>query len=174
MAISGKKVLMVIPPENFRDEEFEEVYGVLKQLGATITIGSATLSEATGMMGKRIRPDAELDGINGRNFDAVVFIGGTGVRQYFTYHRVMDIAQQAFLHGRIVAAISFAPSLLANAGILENRSSTSSLTEQGNLIMHGAKYTGRDLEVAGNVITAKDSKCAQMFAQAIAHQLFNQ
>ena len=174
MTISGKKVLLIIPHENFRDEEFNEVYRMLRQFGASVTVGSSSISQALGLQGTKVRPDAEISGADPKAFDAVVFIGGPGVRQYFTDRSVMEVAQQAFLRGKIVAAISFAPSILANAGILEKRAATSSLTEQGNLIAHGATYTGREVEVAGNVITAKDPTCAHAFAEAIARELFNQ
>lgn len=174
MALMGKKILMIIPEQNFRDDEFEEIYKVLRQFGASVTVGSVSMTEATGLMGLKVKPDVDVYNVSERAFDAFVFIGGPGVRQYFIDRKVIDLAQQAFLRGKIVAAISFAPSILANAGILEKKDATSSLTEQGNLAMHGARYTGRDLEVAGNVITAKDHKFAGIFAQAIARELFNQ
>lgn len=174
MTISGKRVLMVIPQENFRDEEFDGVYRILRQLGAEVSVCSSTMAEAIGLQGKKLKPNEEISSVNPKAFDAIVFIGGPGVRQYFSDRHVMDIAQQAFLRGKIVSAISFAPSILANAGILEKRNATSSLTEQGNLIAKGAIYTGREVEVSGNVITAKDPKCAIAFAEAIARELYNQ
>lgn len=167
MPAKGKKVLFVLAQENFRDEEFDETLHVMKSEGVSVSIASSTSSDAMSMRGRKVRTDFAIKDAKLADFDAVVFVGGTGVPRYFKDSSVVDLARQAYLHGKIVAAISTAPSILANAGVLDGRKATAYMTEQGNLSMRGADYTGRDVEVTGTIVTAKNPQVARDFGIAI-------
>lgn len=171
MVLSGKKILIAISPEGFRDEEFFETYSVMKNLGAAVTIASTSLADATSMQGKKVRANISLISANAPDYNAVIFIGGTGLQKYFKDNAFLSLASQANQTSRLIGAIGTAPAILANAGVLDGKSATSFLTVQGHLITSGADYTGRDLEVSGNIVTAKDRNVAREFAMRIAELL---
>ena len=51
MKLDGKKVLMVIPHTQFRDEEFFEPKKILEEEGATVLVASTTIRTCRGMKG---------------------------------------------------------------------------------------------------------------------------
>jgi len=171
MDLTGKSVLMIIAHENFRDEEFEEPYKILTGANANVTVASSSISEARGMLGKTVKPDTTIDKINVNDFDAIIFVGGSGASQYFDDNTALNIAKEGYARGKIVSAICIAPSILANAGILDGKKVTSFPSEQSNLESHGAIYTGNGVEVDGRIITANGPVSAKRFGEEIKKAL---
>ena len=165
------KVLMIIAPRNFRDEELFHTKEELERLGNSITIASKSKETAIGMLGGTVTPDLTLDEVNVDDYDAVVFVGGTGSSIYFNDSRAHEIARSANEKGKIVAAICIAPSTLANAGILSGKRVTSYPSEENNLRSKGAVYTGSRVEKDGNIITADGPGSAREFGRRIAESL---
>ena len=56
-SLSGKKVLMIIAHQDFRDEEFKEPYSLFTDEGASVVIASTDTGEAQGMLGMKVKPD---------------------------------------------------------------------------------------------------------------------
>lgn len=77
-SLSGVKVVMIIAHENFRDEELLETREELLDAGASVTVASSSRTPATGMLGARVTPDKTLQEIRVDDYDAVIFVGGTG------------------------------------------------------------------------------------------------
>ena len=167
----AKKVLMVIAPKNFRDEELFHTKEELEKAGLETKVASKTSEEATGMMGKTIKPDIALDDVVAEDFDAIVFVGGSGASVYFDDTLAMDLARTFFQQGKVVAAICIAPSILANAGVLKDKVATAWSSEQGNLEEKGATYSGEAVTVDGKIITASGPKAAREFGKKIAEAL---
>ena len=68
---------------------------------------------------------------------------------------------------RILAAICGGPTFLANAGVLDYVTCTSSKNEDEDVFFEKATFTDSDLEIDGNIITAKGNAFTE-FAIAIA------
>lgn len=164
---SGKKVLMIIAPSNFRDEELFDTKAALEEAGASVTVASKTTDNCTGMLGGTIKPDITLDEVNITEYNAVAFIGGSGSSVYFNDEKALNIAREVNNSGKVVAAICIAPSILANAGILEGKNATAFSSEQGNLTEKGANYTGQAVTTDGKIVTANGPAAARQFAAAI-------
>lgn len=169
--LEGKSILMVIAPKNFRDEELQKPYDIFTKAGARVRIASSSLKEATGMFGKRVKPDILLEDVNVSEYDAIIFVGGSGASQYFNDPLAIRIAREAYEKGKVIGAICIAPSILANAGILEGKRATSFSSEKSNLEAHGATFTGRNIEVDGRIVTASGPHVAKEFGETIAKLL---
>lgn len=165
------KVLIIIAPKNFRDEELFHTKEEIEKGGHSVTIASTTTAEAVGMLGGKAKPDVTIDKTNTKEFDAVVFVGGSGASIYFSNKRAIDIAKEFYNAKKIVAAICIAPSILANAGILKEKMTTCYPSEKTNLMAKGASYTGESVTVDGNVITASGPTAARNFGRVIAKTL---
>ncbi|MCD6547055.1 MAG: DJ-1/PfpI family protein [Nanoarchaeota archaeon] len=165
------KVLMIIAPKNFRDEELFHTKEELEKEGNEVTIASTTTEEATGMLGGKAKPEITIDEVNVDDYDAIVFVGGTGASIYFENQRAHEIAKQAYEKGKVVAAICIAPSTLANAGILKGKMATSWPSEETNLLAKGASYTGDPVTVDGKIVTANGPTAARNFGRKIAELL---
>jgi len=169
--LEGKKILMVIAPTNFRDEEFQKPKEIFEEAGALVTVAAKGVSEATGMLGARTLVDRDISQVRVADYDAVVFVGGSGASVYFNDSQVLALAKDAFAQGKIVGAICIAPSILANAGILGGKRATCFSSEAGNLQSKGAVYTGEEVTVDGKIVTASGPQAAEEFGEKIKELL---
>ncbi|MFH0762806.1 MAG: DJ-1/PfpI family protein [Candidatus Omnitrophota bacterium] len=166
-----KKAVMIIAPENFRDEEFFEPKEVLEGCGVEVKVASINLDLAVGKLGAKVKPDILLEDVRAKDFDAVIFVGGTGSKIYFDDQQAHNLAREALKEGRIVAAICIAPLILARAGILKDRRATVFSSEEKELKELGAEYSGRPVEKDGFIITAAGPFAATEFGREIAKAL---
>ena len=165
-----KKVLMVIAPEDFRDEEYFETRKVMEDLGNKITVANSTGQPSKSMFGKVVRPDKTLYDVSASDFDAIVFVGGSGAAAYFDNQKALSLAREFNKEGKVVAAICIAPSILVNAGILDGKRVTSFPSQRDN-INAVATYTGKPVEVDGKIITANGPMAAKDFGKKIVEAL---
>jgi len=163
------KALFVIAPTNFKDEEYFTPKKILEENGVK-TVTASLSKEATSVNNKKAAVDVLLEDVS-KDFDAVVFIGGPGADIYFNNKKAHEIAVNAFNNKKVVAAICIAPSTLANAGILNGKKATAFYTEKNNLESKGAIYTGKDITVDGDIITANGPEAASLFAKTILDKL---
>lgn len=166
-----KKVLMVIAPKDFRDEEFEKPYELLKANNIQVTVASSSKQPSKGMLGKIVKPDALLSDVDAKDFDAVVFVGGTGAQAYFNDPTCHALAKTADEQKKLVSAICIAPSILANAGLLKDKTATCWQSEASNLKQKGANYTGKPVEEDGRIITGVGPAAAEAFAKRLLKRL---
>lgn len=173
--LTGKKILMVVAFEGFRDEEFEEPYKIFTGAGASVTVASWQTGEAKGMLGKTITVNTTVDEVNVDDYDAVVFVGGVGSKNYYNNKFALNIVRRAYEKNKIIAAICIAPGILANAGVLQGKKATIWDGGTGEFIKilknSGATYTGANVERDGNVITANGPHAAKEFGETIAKAL---
>jgi len=166
-----RKVLMVIAPENFRDEEYFKTKEILQKDGIRVATVSKKVGEATGMLGGKVVIDQELVKEKASDYEAVIFIGGSGAAVYFDDQDALALARAAFEEGKVVGAICVAPSILANAGLLSGKKATAFSSERENLVAKGAQYTGQLVTVDGKIITANGPKAAEEFGRKLVELL---
>lgn len=170
-SVKGKKAVMIIARSNFRDEELLKPKEVLEKNGVTVTVASSSLKEATGMLGAKVKPDILFTNINVSEYDAVIFVGGSGATEYWDNPTAHKIANDANNAKKIVGAICIAPVTLAKAGLLTNKKATTYSSTVSDIKSAGVKYTGADVERDGNIITATGPTVAQKFGETIVNAL---
>ncbi|MBN1793798.1 MAG: DJ-1/PfpI family protein [Candidatus Omnitrophica bacterium] len=169
--LAGKKVVMIIAPQNFRDEEFSIPKLMLQSRGAEIIVASTSLKTATGMLGLRVKPDITVGDITVAEYDAVIFVGGSGAALYWDNPLAHTIAQEALRQNRLLCAICIAPVTLAKAGVLEGKKATVWKSEASRLKEHGVLYAVEPVVRSGRCITANGPESAALFGQAIVDAL---
>jgi len=169
--LRGKKVAMIIASRNFRDEELLKPKAILERNGAEVTITCSSLGEVLGMRGARVRPDMLIDELRVEDFDAIIFVGGTGASEYWDDSTAHQIARSAVEKGKVLGAICVAPVILAKAGVLKGREATVWASERKKLEAEGALYTGKNVEVDSNVVTADGPRSADEFGKAVVRVL---
>jgi protease I len=168
--LKGKKIVMIIAKQMFEESEFKYPKEIFDNEGADVTIASSTLSMATGGS-LRVKPDILIDDIKVKDFDAIVFIGGFGVTEYFENPQAHRIARQALEADKILAAICMAPRILANAGVLKGKKATCFPSVREDIKAKGAIVTGEMVERDGNIITGNGPGAATKFAETIVSAL---
>ncbi|MFH1107299.1 MAG: DJ-1/PfpI family protein [Candidatus Micrarchaeota archaeon] len=172
MALVQGKVLMVVAPKNFRDEEYYHPRQVFENSGIKVVTVS-TEREALSKFGARQKTDWKTHEVRQEDYDAVVFVGGSGATVYFNDRTAHALAKSFFDAGKVTAAICIAPSILANAGVLQGKRATCFESEAENLKSRGAEYTGEPVTVDGKVVTANGPAAAKDFGEAVAKLLLS-
>ena len=172
--LKGKKILFIIAPKNFREEELFEPKAVLEKAGAKTVIASRKIGTIIGAGGETAKASIALDDVDVKNYKAIIFVGGPGASAYFDDAKARQIAKQAVEAGKVAGAICIAPSILANAGLLKGKKATAFSSQAENMHEKGAKYTGKDVTVDGKIITANGPDAAKQFGKAIATALAGQ
>ena len=166
-----KNILMIIPPERFRDEELFVTKEVLERAGHKITIASTKTGLCPGRRGGFAVSERDIKDIDISIYDAVVFVGGGGSKLLFRNGNAITIASEMFKEGKVIAAICLAPVILANSGILKGIRATVAGTESKTIEAAGAIYTGPGVTVDQNIVTGNAPKSSELFGQSIVKLL---
>ena len=170
-SLSGRRILMVLAHDQYRDEEYGEPRKVFENEGAKVAIASSSLGEARGKLGGRAAVDILLDEVRGEDYEAVVFVGGPGSSEYFRNSKALSLVKEAFDAGKVIAAICIAPVTLANAGILKGKRATAFPSVESDLKAQGVNYTGNSVERDGRIITGRGPEAATEFGRMVVAAL---
>jgi protease I len=169
--VDGKVVVMVIAQKDFRDEELLVPSEMLRAHGAKVLVASTTTQSVKGMLGATVKPDLLIKDVDPKKVDAIVLVGGVGASQYWNDKLVHSLLVRAHKLGKVIGAICIAPVTLANAGLLKGRKATVWASEKARIETKGATYTGADVEVDDNIVTANGPNAAKAFGEALLRLL---
>ena len=169
------KIVMIVAPEKYRDEELEVPKGNFEGKGHDVTVASTKKGTCTGMKGGSVEATLTLGEINVDDYDAVLFIGGQGTPIIRKEAKATEIAKQAAAKGKIVGAICWACTTIAKAGILEGKKSTVwvgndaeyGMTTDKVLEKFAATFEKKGVVVDGKIVTADGPAHAKQFAEEI-------
>ena len=106
MKLDGKKVLMVVPHTQFRDEEFFEPKKLLEEEGAKVVVASTKARLCYGMKGGSIQAEIALTDAKAEDYDALVICGGSSVPEFlWNDKKLHELAAAMSAAGKIIAAI---------------------------------------------------------------------
>lgn len=165
------KVLLVIAPQVFRDEELFETREELEKAGFETVVASTAKGTCTGKLGGQAEAVISIEEVRPSGYQALVFVGGMGSQVYFEHPGAHDLAWEMYADGKVVSAICAAPVILAKAGLLKDRKATVYPDHEYTLKQYGALYTGEAVTVDGNIITGNGAESSRAFGQAIASRL---
>ncbi|MEM3518192.1 MAG: DJ-1/PfpI family protein [Nitrososphaerales archaeon] len=172
--MNKKKVLMIIAPKNFRDEELLEPKNILEKAGVEVKIASTMKGKAKGMLGASVDVETTVDEVNPADYDAVIIVGGSGSQTYlWDNKRVHEVVKEANNLGKIVSAICISPVVLARAGLLSGKKATVFRTNEtiNELKKAGANVSGAPVEVDGKIITGRGPEAAKEFGKKILESI---
>jgi protease I len=167
----GKRAAFIVASGDFRDEELFETRRVLDAAQVQTVIASTRTGVIRGTLGNVAEASIPVDRLIVDDYDAIVFVGGTGAAEYFTNPTALAIARDTVRRGKVLAAIGTAPTILANANVLAGIRATSFLSEREVLMQAGAIYTGVPVERERDIITATGPPAAVEFGRAIVYAL---
>ena len=167
---------LIIAFKDFRDEEYFDTKEVLESRGFKTKTFSNEKGVALGRFGGEVEVDNLIDDLNVDEFDAVVFIGGSGATRFLDNDISYRIAREALEKGKVLAGICIAPMILAKANALKGKKCTvwsSDLDKSAirTLKEKGGIYEDKSVVVDESVITADNYEAARAFGQSIADVL---
>jgi len=169
--MKNRNIIIVLPAKNFNEKEFVVTKTVLERGNTNLFIASDAVGLCVGENKLKVKADMKLCNIHAANFAAIVFIGGSGVKDYIKDKHLCSIINQFNEKGKIVAAICAASLILANAGILSGKKATCYPKYKSELLKMGIEYIDDPIVISNNIITAKDYNAVEEFAFAIIQQL---
>lgn len=120
------KSVLVLFAEGSEELEAVTIVNILRRAGITVTLAGLTEGSLRGSRGTVLVPDMSLDAAYNASYDMIVLPGGQpGTNHLKADARVLALVQQMSKHGKYVAAICAAPSVLAEAGLLDAKHATS-------------------------------------------------
>lgn len=178
MSNPSKKILMIIAPDQFRDEELLVPRKAFTEQGWQVDTVSTRTGEINGMLGAVEPVTLDLNHAKTQteqqNYDAVVVVGGMGSPEYLwnnsQLHQILKTLDQ---QGRIIASICLSGAVLAKVGLLTGKKATvwempeSLATFKEN----GVNYTGDPVTEDGRFITANGPDAAADFAKAVIEKV---
>ncbi len=174
MKLDGKKVLIVIPHTQFRDEEFFETKKILEDESAKVVVASTSARVCHGMKGGTAQAEIAIADAKPEEYDAIVLCGGSSVPQFFwNDKKLQELVAAMAAAGKVVAAICLSTVVLAKAKLLADREATVYFLPEAieALKEGGAKYVKETLLIHSNIILAEGPPDSQRFAQAIRSAL---
>ncbi|MGE4385315.1 MAG: DJ-1/PfpI family protein [Endomicrobiaceae bacterium] len=166
-----KKIVFVVAPKVFRDEEYAEPKSILEKAGINVITASTVIGEIYGKIKIKAQSEILVSDISVNDYDAVFFVGGSGSSIYFHDSFVHKLINDFYNAGKIVSAICSASVILANSGILNGKKATVFPGDAQALIEAGANYTAKDVETDGNIITGNGPAAAKKFAEQLVKVL---
>ena len=167
------KTICILLADGFEESEAIVPADLLKRLGVNIIFTSITNNkEVTGTHGFKFLSDTTINNITTDNFDALMLPGGLpGTTNLRDSAEVISLIQQANQNKKIIAAICAAPIVLKDAEVANNKRITGYPTCEQFSKKHQFSFTGNDVEIDEQIITAKAMGKAHLFAFAIAKAL---
>ena len=172
--MASQKILMIVAPEKFRDEEFFHPREVFEKNGYKVVVGSTRLGTATGVKGGDVKVDILIDNASADEYDAIAISGGGGSKVFLwenkSLHRLLN---DAFSKGKIVSAICISPVVLAKAGLLKGKNSTIFNAPDAieEMKKAGAKLKSDSVVRDSTIITGNGPECAYAFGEEIIKAL---
>lgn len=174
LGVMNLKALIILMPENFRDEEFKIPKERLENSGVDIIVAGLQPGDARGALGLAVKPDVLIDDVDVNDYDAVIVPGGSGSPQHlWNNSKVQSLVRAAYERDKVVASICLAGVVLANAGILDGKNATVFATPESLRIFRekGARYVLQGVVVDGRIVTADGPRSAGKFADEILRLL---
>ncbi|MFA5080499.1 MAG: DJ-1/PfpI family protein [Candidatus Paceibacterota bacterium] len=173
-----QKVALIIANKEFRDEEYTTIKDILISKGIKIYTFSNETGLALGRFGNEVEVKNNIKDLNVKNFDAIVFIGGSGALDYLNNDISYNLARSFLDNNKIVGAICISPVILAESGILKGKSATvwsSPMDKSAIAILkkNMAKFNDLAVVVDGNIVTGRNCEASPEFALAIFSLLTN-
>jgi protease I len=173
------KIAIIIGFIGYQDTEFSTPYQYFIDHNAKVEVYSTKKGIARGMNGGTFSVEHDLSELNVDNYNAIVFVGGSGTLLVRNEDKSLKIAKKALETNKILAAICWSPTVLAKAGVLKGKNATvwygpdpelKILTSE-YIEKQGAKYTGQDVTIDGNIITANGPRAALKYAEEIWNKI---
>jgi len=170
-----KKILFVLMPENYRDEEFSIPYDILVKKEYQVDVAGFRMGEAVGVGGYKHIPNLQLNKLINQDFDqydALVIPGGPASTEHlWNNEKLQKIIKYFHNNKKVIAAICYAVIALVQAGILKNKLATISPTQEAKDILkkHYVKFSEQGCVTLKDekIITAQGPKQTKEFGQAI-------
>ena len=165
-----KKVLFIIPPGRFNEEELIKPKDILVNKGIDVIISSTITGEIVGDYNGKVISSAIFSDLNVNDFDIISVIGGSGTIDYLWENSsLIDYLKDAYNKDIIISGICAGAVTIAETGLLTNRTATCYPVDImiNKLIKHNVNYLEKNVVVHSDIITSNGPDGAEDFGSAL-------
>jgi len=155
-------------------EELEAVtvIDLLRRAGITVVTAGLDKAPVKASRGVQLIPDTTLDEAIKQSFDMIVLPGGLpGADHLNNDARIHKLLQEMYQQGKYTAAICAAPKVLADAGLLANKSATSYPGVLDKMQVPQMQFIESPVVKDGQIITSRGPGTAMDFALELIETL---
>jgi protease I len=170
--LAGTKVVFVVAPMEYRDEELDVPIARVSEAGAGTAISSPKPGRCRGMLGGEVEAHLSTSSLLEEDWDAVVVVGGMGSPEHLWNDEPLLGFLRAMQKGdKPIAGICLSGAVLA--GVLKGKNATCWPDEKAieRLRVGGAHYEKAPVLLDGNILTGEGPHAADEFATALVELL---
>ncbi len=163
------QVLVVVPATEFAEETLRYARSSLYNVHVgTYLVGSNPDDVALGRLQDEFMVDGPLASASMESYSGVVFVGGEGASALAADPDAQRLAREADAHGKLIGAWGHAVAILVAAGVARGKRVTGLPSLAAAAKQAGAKFSTREVEVCGHIVTGKDDAVGMRFGQRLA------
>ncbi len=169
------ELVLVIPPNEFKDETVSQLCNTLEKWKVNYSIASTSLNSAIGSHGAIIQPKIKISDISTEDYDGIVLLNGVGVEEYKLYdlRALIDLIKHFNDSKKLIAGIGNGLKIVARANIISNKNICS--LKDSETIRYVKLFKGiiteNEVEHNENLITASNSDKVNEFSKIIVNAL---
>ncbi|MDE0903254.1 MAG: DJ-1/PfpI family protein [Planctomycetota bacterium] len=168
----ASNVLFIVPEQNFGDQILRYARSSLfnEAIGSrAVTLGGD--GPAVGRLQDEVVVDGDINGEAMDSYQGIVICGCDGENPLARDERVARLLRDAHADGKVVASWGNALCALAHAGVVKGSRVTGAEACQADTRSAGGKFTTRQIETAGRLVTAQDESAGMRFGQALVQAM---
>jgi protease I len=160
-----KKVLIMVD-DGVEDSEFIYSYYRFQEEGYKVDIVASKGKETyTGKHGVPIRSDLSPLDVNVAEYDALIIPGGRAPDRMRMNPGLVKIVKEAFMTGKVIAAICHGPQMLIEADVLRGRKATCWRSVSTDLKNAGGIYLDEAAVKDGMMVTSRSPADLPLFCK---------
>lgn len=153
------------------DSEFIYPYYRLMEAGYEVDVLAPHPGTFKGKRGGSFDAMHAVSPENAEQYDALFIPGGYAPDRLRRHKKVLELVRNVHILGKPVAAVCHGPWVLISAEIVKGKNVTGFVSIRDDLNNAGAIYTGKNVEVDGNLITATDPSALPQMIRELLRQL---
>ena len=143
--------------ENFVEEvEFIYPFYRFKEEGFGVDILATKIGEFEGKNGLTFHANILVDPEKASEYNGVFIPGGYAPDRFRRNKDFVQFVRKAYENNKVIGAICHGPWLLISARIVKGKNITGFFSIKDDISNAGANYTGKPVEIDGNIITGTD------------------
>lgn len=170
--LKGLKVLFLVAPKGFQDEELGKPRRILEAAGAEVVVASTAAGSVSGQGGATLEAISIVEA-RPTEYAGAVVVGGVGAVDLWENGIAQKFFRMAVHDGKPVGALSLGVGLLAKAGLLEGKAATIWVTSDSLRALKegGARYEKKPVVIAAGLVTADGPASAESFGNIFGELL---
>ncbi len=166
------KTVGMLVEQDYQDMEVWYPLYRLREAGhRVLVIGTGSAPAYKGKFGYPIDVETTADKVSARDLDGIIIPGGRAPDYLRRHKAVTGLVRDCHGQGKVVGAICHAGWVLVSAGILKGKTVTCFSAIRDDVEAAGASWVDREVQVDGNLVTARKPDDLPAFCREILRLL---